>query len=321
MKKQGREASQRRWAWKRMEDLDKRSFEGHGRTQQGTLSYLNHKQVLTGGYPSTMVWPCAWGGVRSRRDCHAWLLEKHLSRLPHPTWLQRVRGPLPPALKSSTKELWAAEHHSTGKRGWMVPDAKRGGTGRQQHPRFLCGKLRLEKHAFLLEVSADPASPVIQSHGFIVGVRLINLCTYKLNLIYLHILEGTGTGLFSLKIIPGAPRKDQLLSKLHGGGQTTDFLLAYPGASLADGRGGHAALQTLGWEGRTAKIILMPPPITPKPMQAGKATACQLSFNSLQTPFLRGLEASQIMFLSRKLLPKDEPLAGLGGTSFLLTSA
>lgn len=89
-----------------------------------------------------------------------------------------------------------------------MPEAKPGRAGRQQHPHFLCRKLRLEKHASLLEVSAGPASPVIQSHGFIVGVRLINLCAYKLNLIHLHILEGTGTGLFSLKIIPGAPRKD-----------------------------------------------------------------------------------------------------------------
>ncbi|XP_057637748.1 uncharacterized protein LOC130880674 isoform X3 [Chionomys nivalis] len=108
MKKQGREASQRRWAWKRMEDLDKRrssscccliavfersksGFEGHGRTQQGTLSYLNHKQVLTGGYPSTMVWPCAWGGVRSRRDCHAWLLEKHVLPRPNCLWIPGKR--------------------------------------------------------------------------------------------------------------------------------------------------------------------------------------------------------------------------------------
>lgn len=31
------------------------SYEGHGWTQQGTLSYLDHKQVLTVGYPSTIV--------------------------------------------------------------------------------------------------------------------------------------------------------------------------------------------------------------------------------------------------------------------------
>lgn len=57
------------------------AFEGHWWTQQGTLSYLNHKELLEWSTQLQCVLPCTWwrsAGV-DRNDCRPWFLEKHTS--------------------------------------------------------------------------------------------------------------------------------------------------------------------------------------------------------------------------------------------------
>lgn len=91
-----------------------------------------------------------------------------------------------------------------------------------------------------------PASPAIQPCGFIV---------------HLNVPEGAGTGLFSLKIIPGTPGKDQLLSKLDGALTPHFPSLEFPWCL---GQAGYPALQRLGRREFRGKIISIPSPIAPK---------------------------------------------------------
>lgn len=80
---------------------------------------------------------------------------------PNLGWGAPLRSP--EILHQRTLDSTAA--HPTGKRCWMAPDAKPERATRQQHPQFLCGKLRLEKHSSLLEVSASSASvPCLSCH-------------------------------------------------------------------------------------------------------------------------------------------------------------